>query len=136
MAQFMFQQMVDDKGLSKHFEIDSAGTEKYNEIHHAGIYFETKEMLKAKNIPFTEHYSRQIRTKDYEYYDYIIAMDDGNVEDIQSLIGLDTEHKIYRLLDFTEHPRNIKDPWYTGNFEECYQDIKKGCEAFLDFLKL
>ncbi len=136
MAQFVFQKMVADRGLSDYFEIDSAATESYNEINHEGIYFGTREILKAKNIPFEEHYSRQIRLKDYEYFDYIIAMDDGNIEDIQSLTGLDTERKIHRLLDFTANPRNIKDPWYTGNFEECYQDVYEGCEAFLNFLKV
>ena len=135
MAQIIFQKMVDDMGLSSNFEIDSAGTESYNEIHHAGIYYGTKEILREKHIPFEEHYSRRIRTGDYDYFDYIIAMDSGNIEDIQALIGLDTERKIHRLLDFTNHPRNIKDPWYTGNFEECYQDVVEGCQAFLDSLE-
>ena len=134
MAQFVFQQMVDDKGLSGMFEIDSAATERYNEIHHEGIYYGTREILKAKHVPFEEHYSRQIRTRDYIYFDYIIAMDNSNISDIQSLVGVDNEHKIHRLLDYTNNPRNLKDPWYTGNFEECYQDIVEGCKAFLKFL--
>ena len=135
MAQFVFQQMVDEKGLSDCFEIDSAATESYNEMCHAGIYPDTREILRAKNIPFQEHYSRRIRTTDYAHFDYIIAMDGSNIEDIQSLLGPDKEHKIHRLLDYTDHPRNIRDPWYTGNFEECYQDIVEGCEAFLNSFK-
>ena len=63
-------------------------------------------------------------------------MDDCNVEDIQAIVGLDTENKIYRLLDFTSNPRNIKDPWYTGNFDETYWDIVEGCDAFLKHLKM
>ena len=136
MAQFVFRQMVDENGLSDRFEIDSAATESYNERCHAGIYYGTRELLKMKRIPFEEHYSRQIRKRDYEYFDYIIAMDDSNIRDIQYLVGPDTEHKIHRLLDFTDHPRNIKDPWYTGNFEETYKDIVEGCQAFLDSLEL
>lgn len=136
MAQFVLNQMVNERGLSDYFEIDSAATESYNEMCHAGIYPQTKKILTEKGISFEEHYSRQIRTKDYEYFDYIIAMDDNNIEDIQLLTGVDTKHKIYRLLDFTNHPRNIKDPWYTGNFEECYQDIFDGCQAFLDYLNI
>lgn len=136
MAQFVFNHMVNEKGLSDYFEIDSRGTESYNEMYHMGIHYGTKEILKEKHIPYEEHYSRLIRREDYEYFDYILAMDDANIEDIQSLIGLDTDHKIHRLLDFTNHPRNIKDPWYTGNFEECYQDIVEGCEAFLNSIKL
>ena len=136
MAQFVFQQMADEKGLSDDFEIDSAGTEGYNEMYHMGIHHGTRQILKEKRISFEEHYSKRIRQKDYEYFDYIIAMDNGNIEDIQSLIGPDIKHKIHRLLDFTSHPRNVKDPWYTGNFEECYQDITEGCEAFLNYLQI
>ena len=136
MAQFVFRQIVEERGLSNNFEIDSAATESYNEMCHAGIYYGTKELLKAKRIPFEEHYSRQIKKRDYEYYDYIIAMDDNNIRDIQALTGPDIKHKTHRLLDFTAQPRNIKDPWYTGNFEEAYQDIVEGCNAFLTYINL
>ena len=136
MAQFVFRQIVKEKGLSDRFEIESAATESYNEMCHAGIYYGTREILKAKKIPFEEHYSRRIRATDYEYYDYIIVMDDKNIKDIQSLLGCDKEHKIHRLLDYTDYPRNIKDPWYSGNFEECYRDIDEGCKAFSNSLNL
>lgn len=109
MAEFVLKQMVAEKGLAGSFEIDSAATESYNEMCHAGIHHGTRQMLKSMHIPFEEHYSRRIRPHDYAYFDYILAMDDSNIEDIQSLVGMDTEHKIYRLLDFTDHPRNIKD---------------------------
>ena len=135
MAQFVFKQMVDERGLTDQFEIDSAATEGYNEMCHAGIHHGTRDILTAMHVPFEEHYSRRIRPADYAYFDYILAMDDSNVEDIQSLVGMDTEHKIYRLLDFTDHPRNIRDPWYTGNFDETYWDIVEGLEAFLSFLE-
>ena len=79
---------------------------------------------------------RQIRPRDYVYFDYIIAMDDSNIDDILEIVGPDTERKIYRLLDFTNHPRNIRDPWYTGNFDESYWYIYEGCQAFLEHLKL
>ena len=136
MAQFVFKQMVAEKGLADRFEIDSAATESYNEICHAWIHHGTREILKAMHVPFEEHYARRIRPADYAHFDYILAMDDGNIEDIQSLVGPDTEHKIHRLLDFTDHPRNIRDPWYTGNFDETYSDIYEGCAAFLDHLHL
>ena len=134
MAQFVFKQMVAEKGWIDRFEIDSAATEGYNEMCHAGIHYGTREILSDMNIPFEEHYSRRIRRTDYEYFDYILAMDDSNIEDIQAIVGTDTEHKIHRLLDFTKSPRNIRDPWYTGNFDETYDDVLEGCEAFLAFL--
>lgn len=136
MAQFVFKYMVEERGLADKFEIESAATESYNEICHAGMHHGTREMLKAMHVPFEEHYSRRIRPVDYAYYDYILAMDEHNIEDIQSIVGIDVDNKIHRLLDFTEQPRNIKDPWYTGNFDETYWDIVTGCEAFLKWLKV
>ena len=136
MAEFVFKDMVSKKGLSDKFEISSAATEGYNEQCRAGIHYGTKEILKSMKIPYTEHYSRKIRPADYNYFDYILAMDDNNVEDIQVITGKDKSNKIYRLLDFTENPRNIKDPWYTGNFDETYWDIIEGCEAFLKKLNI
>ena len=116
------------------FEVDSAGTERYNEACHAGIHRGTKEILRRKGIPFSEHYSRQIRKNDYEYYDYIIAMDKENIQDMVAIWGTDRDKKITRLLDYTNNPRNIKDPWYTGNFDETFDDVVEGCEAFFKSL--
>lgn len=136
MAQFVLKQMVEEQGLSDQFEMDSAATESYNEICYAGIHYGIREMLKSMHVPFEEHYSRRILPQDYAHFDYIIAMDDSNIEDIQSTVGMDTQHKIYRLLDFTRNPRDIRDPWYTGNFDETYWDIYEGCQAFLEYLKI
>ena len=133
MAEFVFKQMVEERGLSERFEIDSAGT-NYDCDERNFMHYSAREMLKSMHVPFEEHYSCRIRPNDYTYYDYILAMDDSNIEDIQSLVGPDTEHKIHRLLDFTDHPRNIRDPWYTGNFDESYWDIVEGCQAFLEHL--
>lgn len=136
MAQIVFQNMVNELGLENNFEIDSAGTEGYNEMCHAGIHRGTKEILRSKGIQFTEHYSRKISKKDYEYFDYIIAMDTENICDIEYIIGKDKDNKIKRLLDYTNNSRNIKDPWYTGNFEETYEDVVEGCNAFLKYLNV
>ena len=136
MAQIVFENLVKELGIENNFEIDSAGTEGYNEACHAGIHRGTKEILRRKGITFSEHYSRQIRKNDYEYYDYIIAMDEENIKDMEVIWGKDRFAKITRLLDYTNNPRNIKDPWYTGNFDETYDDIVEGCEAFLKSLDI
>ena len=134
MAQIVLENMVKELGLETEFEIDSAGTEGYNEMCHAGIHRGTKEILTRKRIPFTEHYSRKVRKHDYDYYDYIITMDSENISDLEYIIGYDSGNKVKRLLDYTTKPRNIKDPWYTGNFDETYEDVVEGCEAFLRYL--
>ena len=71
---------------------------------------------------------------DYEKYDYLIGMDDANIRNMLRIVGQDREGKIYRLLDFTDKPRAIADPWYTGNFDVTYEDVREGCEAFYRYL--
>lgn len=134
MAEFVLKDMVNKKGLTNEFFIDSSATSNENTFQKTGIYGDSKAMLKEKNIPFTEHIARQITKEDYEKFDYILAMEDKNVRDILRIMGEDTEHKVYRLLDFTDNPRNIVDPWYSGNFDSAYYDIEYGCEKFLKFI--
>lgn len=134
MAQIVLQNMVKEFNLENDFEIESRGTEGYNEMVNAGIHRGTKEILKRKRIPFVEHYSCKIRKNDYDYYDYILTMDKDNIKELKYIVGSDSKNKIKRLLDYTKNPRDIKDPWYTGNFDETYDDVVEGCEAFLKYL--
>lgn len=134
MAEFVFKNMVNKKGLKNEFFIDSAGTSNENEFPKTGIYIDTKETLKAMNIPFTEHFSRQMKKDDYNKFDYILGMEDKNVKNILKIIEKDPENKVFKLLDFTESPRDIIDPWYYGNFDSTYYDIEYGCEKFLEYL--
>ena len=64
-----------------------------------------------------------------------IEQSEENIEDIECILGSDKDNKVKRLLDYTNNPRNIKDPWYTGNFDETYDDVIEGCEAFFEHLK-
>lgn len=134
MAEFIFKDMVDKNGLSDKFYIDSAATSKYNELDKAGIYGEAKKILKEMNIPFTEHISRQIRKGDYNKFDYILAMEEKNIPHILKIVEDDNDNKVHRLLDYTKTPRNIADPWYSGDFHTAYYDIVYGCEKFLEYI--
>lgn len=131
MAEFVFKDMVNKKGLSKEFIIDSAGTSREEEGN--GMHRGTKMKLQEKGISYTEHKARQMNLLDYQKYDYIIAMENSNIRNIKRIVGEDRDHKIYRLLDFTNNPKDIADPWYTGNFDITYDEIKMGCEAFLEY---
>ena len=62
-------------------------------------------------------------------------MEESNIRNIKRIVGNDIEHKIYRLLDYSDNPRDIADPWYTGNFEITYNDIVEGCNAFIKYLE-
>ena len=132
MAEFIFKDIVNKKGLTQKFYIDSAATSI--EAIGEGIYYGTRDILKEQGIPFKQHISRQMKKEDYKEFDYILGMEERNIIDILKIIGKDKENKVCRLLDFTKNPRNIADPWYTGNFESTYYDIEEGCNKFLDYL--
>lgn len=135
MAEFILKNMVNQKGISENYYIDSAATSSYNEIEREGIYGEAKNMLKEMKIPFTQHIAKQIRKEDYNKFDYILAMEERNIADILKIVGEDKGSKIFRILDFTETPKDIADPWYTGDFYTTYYEIVYGCEKFLESIK-
>lgn len=143
MAEYVFKNMIKEKGLENNFYINSAATS--NEEEGNGIHYGTKRKLEKQNIPYGNHQSRKMTKSDYEKYDYIIGMEDSNITNIKRIIGEDKEEKIYKLLDFADsinkaaknekysNSRNIADPWYTGNFDKTYEDIVEGCNALLDY---
>ena len=73
----------------------------------------------------------QLARSDYAKYDYIIGMDSYNIRNMRRMLPEDTGNKIHRLLDFTMNPRDIADPWYTGDFDATYDDVYEGCQALL-----
>ena len=132
MAQSMFQDMVNKKGLSDRFEIDSAATSR-EEIGN-GPHYGTVSKLRSVGIPVIPHRARQMTRADYEYYDYLIGMDSYNISNMTRLAGGDPDGKIYQLLTFAGSSRSIADPWYTDNFDETYDDLVEGLGAFMRFL--
>ncbi|MGN0291980.1 MAG: low molecular weight phosphotyrosine protein phosphatase, partial [Lachnospiraceae bacterium] len=80
--------------------------------------------------------ARQMTKADYEKYDYLIGMDSMNIRNMMRILGGDPQQKVHRMLDFGDNPRDIADPWYTGDFEQTYEDILEGCEALLKHLNL
>ncbi len=133
MAEFVFKDMVDKRNLAHKFNIASSATsrEEIGNDTHRG----TKNKLKEMNIPFSPRKAIQITKADYDKYDYILCMDGNNIRNISRIIPNDKDGKIKLLLDFSDNPRSIADPWYTGNFDETYDDILEGCECLLNHLK-
>ncbi len=134
MAEFLLKDMINKKGLIDEFIIESAGTS--NEEEGNPVHYETKNKLAEVGISVDGKYARQFKKDDYEKFDYIIAMEQRNIRDIYRIVGEDKENKIYRLLDFSNIPRDIADPWYTHNFEITYNEIVEGLENFLNYLKI
>ena len=74
---------------------------------------------------------RQVTKANYESYDYLLTMDANNRWNLMRIIGSDPDNKVHGLLDFSEQPRDIADPWYTGNFDVTYEDVVEDCRDFL-----
>ena len=132
MAEFVFKDMVDKRGLADSFYIASAATSREeigNDTHYG-----TKRKLDEMGIPYTKRGAVQMTKADYKEYDYILGMDRHNILNISRITGSDPEGKVNRLLDFGSNPRDIADPWYTGNFDITYDDVVEGCEALLQYI--
>ena len=133
MAEYLFRDMVQKKGIAGQFHIASAATSR-EEIGN-GVYPPAKRKLASVGISCNMHHARQVTKADYEEYDYLLVAEQYNLRNLQRIIKDDPDHKIYRLLDFCDQPRDIADPWYTGNFDITYDDIMEGLEAFLNHLE-
>ena len=129
MAESVMTHLVKQANLSRQFYINSAATSR-EEIGNTPHYG-TVAKLREKGIPLVPHRAVQMTKKDYEEYDYLIGMDSANIRNMIRIAGGDPDRKIYKLLSFANSGRDIADPWYTGNFEETYDDILEGCRAFL-----
>ncbi len=133
MAEFVFKDMVHKAGLDSEFLIESAATsteEIGNDMHYG-----SKEKLRREGIPFTKRAARQITTRDYDNYDYLVAMDQENLFYMNRRWNNDPDGKIRLLLEFAGKNREIADPWYTGNFDQTYLDVVEGCKGMLENLK-
>lgn len=129
MAEFVMKDMVNKRGLSDKIYIASSATsteELGNDIHYG-----TRKKLTEEKIPFNSRKAVQLRKSDYSNYDYLIGMDKRNIRNMLNIVGSDSQDKIKLLLEFAGINRDIADPWYTGNFDDTYNDVILGCKNLL-----
>ena len=129
MAEFVMKYLVVKAGLSSHFHIESAATST-EEIGNP-VYPPARRKLADHGIACAGKTARQLRRSDYAQWDYLVGMDEANRRNMTRMCGGDPDGKISLLLDHTPHPREVADPWYTGNFERTWQDVLEGCTALL-----
>lgn len=132
MAEFVFKDMVSRCGLADQFYIASAGTsaeETGNPVHPG-----TRRKLASHGISAANKTAVQLIKNDHDKYDYFIGMDSHNITNMQRILGNDESGSIRRLLDFTDTPRDIADPWYSGNFDQTYDDVLEGCKALVQYI--
>ena len=99
------------------------------------VYPPAQRKLAEHGICCAGKTARQMTRRDYETYDYLIAMDRNNLRNMVRFVGSDPEHKVSLLMDHTSRPGDVADPWYTGDFEATWQDVLEGCTALLEELR-
>ena len=133
MAEFYMKHIVNKVGLTDSIYIESAATSREeigNDTHYG-----TKQKLDEMDIPYTRRKARQVTMDDYRNFDYLIIMDENNARNLRLIIDDDVDHKVYKAMTFVGESRDVKDPWYTGNFDETYDDISRSCDALLELIK-
>ena len=129
MAEYVFRDMMEKAGRGDEVEIASAATST-EELGNP-VYPPARRKLSEYGISCKGHSAHQITRQEYAYYDMIICMDRNNLRNLRYVIGEDTDSKVIRLLDLTDHPRDVADPWYTDDFDTCYRDIVEGLTALM-----
>lgn len=133
MAEFVMKRMVEEEKLSGEFEIASAATST-EELGNP-VYPPARKIMAEHGISCAGKTSRQMSADDYGYYDYIVAMDTNNLRNMRRFVGTDPQSKVSLLMEHTGTSRDVKDPWYTGDFEATWEDVNAGCRALLEKLK-
>ena len=138
MAEFIMKDLVKKEGLEADFRIASAATSTEEIWNGEGspIYGPAQRALQKHGVPYDKNKrARLLEKRDYGRFDLIIGMDERNRKNMKRMLGGDPEGKINLLLDYTDRPREVADPWYTGNFDRAWEDIEEGCRALLAVCK-
>lgn len=132
MAEYVMKDIVRKADMESHFFIDSAATsrEEIGNPVHPG----TRRKLQQEGVPCGDHRARQMTKEDYQKFDYLIGMDSANIRNMNCILGTDPQGKVHKLLEYGEILRDIADPWYTGNFDATWKDVKEGCEGLFAWL--
>ena len=133
MAEFVMKDLVRKAGLVKEFHIESAATST-EEIGNP-LYPPVRKLLKEHGISCLGKTARLLRNSDYEAFDLLIGMDRANLRNMHRICGGDFDHKLRLLMEYTDHPGEVADPWYTRDFEATWRDVLDGCRGLLEQLE-
>lgn len=130
MAEFIFKALARAQRLEGEYYVESAAVSREEIGNH--IYPPARRCLNQHGVPFdADKTARQVTKADYERFDRLVCMDSSNVRRLRDIVGGDPHKKIHLLMSYTGVGRDVADPWYTGDFEETFQDCLTGCEAIL-----
>ena len=131
MAEYFMKELVRREGLEKMFEIASAATSS-EEIGN-DVYPPARKKLAEHNVLCPRRAARRLTRADFDEYDLVIGMDSENLRNMRRIRG--DSPKIHLLMDFTDRPGDVADPWYTRDFEATWRDVSDGCKGLLEKIK-
>ena len=133
MAEFVMKDLVRKAGLEAQFHIESAATS--TEDIGNPVYPPARRKLAEHGIDCTGKTARQLTNSDYDKYDLLIGMDQANLRNMHRICGGDFASKLHLLMDYTDRPGDVADPWYTDDFETTWRDVLEGCKGLLEQLE-
>ncbi|MBQ9534206.1 MAG: low molecular weight phosphotyrosine protein phosphatase [Prevotella sp.] len=133
MAEFVMKDLVCKAGLEDKIYIESAATST-EEIGNE-VYPPARRKLAEHGISCKGKTARQMTRGDYDRFDLIVGMEGWNLRNMERICGGDPEDKIHLLMDYTDRPGEVADPWYTGNFDATWRDVAEGCEGLLQWIR-
>ena len=132
MAEFVMKDIVKKAGLEQDFQIESAATST-EEIGNS-VYPPARRKLAEHGIGCSGKTARQLHVGDYRQFDLLIGMDRANLRNMRRICGGDPDGKLHLLLDYTDRPGEVADPWYTDDFDATWRDVEEGCQGLLHHL--
>lgn len=136
-AEGVFREYVHRAGLIEEIQIDSAGTHSY----HVGSQPDKRAQRAAmkRGVDLSTQRARSVAEQDFEVFDYILAMDGANYEDLVAFCPKDHQHKIHLYLTFAKNSdeRDVPDPYYGGSkgFEYVLDLVEEAAEGFIEHLR-
>ncbi|UAX41779.1 low molecular weight protein-tyrosine-phosphatase [Pasteurella canis] len=134
MAEFLMREKIKQAGLQDFIKTSSAGTSGWHEG--GDMHYGTAEILDQHKIESTGFQSKKVRSENWQFYDYIIAMDETNLQDLERLFGHHPE-KLFKITELCPNLgyHDIPDPWYTKDFNLTYQLLDPCCDALLNKIR-
>ena len=129
MAEFVLKDLVKKRGIADQFVIESAATST-EEIGNP-VYPPARRKLAEYGISCEGHAARRMRESDYDKFDLLIGMDTANIRNMNRIAGGDPDGKIRKMMDYTNRPGDVADPWYTRDFQATWDDVYEGCLGLL-----
>ena len=147
MAEYVMKDLVAKEGIADHFEISSGAVS--DEEWFNPIYPPAQRKLREKGVRFGDHSAHKISPAEFQSQDLIIVMDRSNLRWLTRIVDdytdvaagdalkdSDIEGKVHLMMEFAGESRDVADPWYTGDFEQTYQDVLAGCRGLIEKINL